>query len=40
MESAETKVNLCDVFAYFYKQEKLKQKHSQNLTWIKYLGQS
>lgn len=29
MESAETKVNLCDIFAYFYKQDKLKQKHTE-----------
>lgn len=34
MESAETKVNLHDVFAYFYKQDKFKQKHIQNLTWL------
>lgn len=34
MKSAETRVNLCDVFAYFYKQDKLKQKHIQNLTWL------
>lgn len=32
MESAETKVNLHDVFVYFYKQDKFKQKHIQNLT--------
>lgn len=34
MESAETKVNLHDVFVYFYKQDKFKQKHIQNLTWL------
>lgn len=27
-------VSLCDVFAHFYKQDKLKQKHIQNLTWL------
>jgi hypothetical protein len=32
IESAETKVNLYDVFANFYKKDKLKQKHTQNLT--------
>lgn len=34
MESAETKVNLYDVFANFDKQDKLKQEHIQNLTWL------
>lgn len=39
MKSAETRVNLCDVFAYFYKQDKLKQTYSE-FNLIKYLVQS
>lgn len=39
MKSAETKVNLCDVFAHFYKQD-IKTETYSEFNLIKYLVQS